>query len=331
VTLKDREGAAPPETVEFDEYIRSRVTVLPETRLEAVVDGAWEAHVASNVWAVKEELLGEWLESALTISAEGVQVDGGPRVQNHDGVAVIPLHGVISPQPSLLDLLFGAQGRGLAGFMSDLEMAALDDDVHSIVMDINSPGGLVDGVPEAADKIAEIREGSKRIVAVANTTAASAAYWLASQADEVVVTKSGQVGSIGVYSVHRDMSEAYAKEGVRHTIISAGKYKLEGSPYAPMDDEAKQAAQAAVNDYYDMFVADIARGRQVERAAVTDGYGQGRLLPADRAVRAGLADRKATLGQVVRELSKPQAERPPAAPMSREDRLRLLDALVASR
>lgn len=258
------------------------------------------------------------------------------------GVAVVGLHGVITPRPSLLMALFGGGSGGLSEFTSDLVQAAANPEARSIVLDIDSPGGLVDQVPETAALIRQVREHSgKPIVAVANTQACSAAYWLASQANEVAVTPSGDLGSIGVYSLHRDLSEAFAQAGVKHTLIHAGKYKIEGNPYEPLDPDALAAEQAIVDDYYGMFIDDVATGRGVDREDVASGYGEGRSLTAKRAVKAGLADRTATLGDTINRLStgrarvkrqpEPAADEPSASPYTKNERLRLLDALVASR
>jgi hypothetical protein len=130
----------------------------------------------------------------------------------------------------------------------------------------------------------------KPIIAVANTLAASAAYWVAAQADELVVTPSGDVGSIGVYMVHEDWSSANAAFGVTPTYVAAGRYKVEGNPDEPLSDEARAAMQQSVDDLYDLFVADVAAGRGDSPAAVRAGYGEGRVLPAARAVAAKLAD-----------------------------------------
>jgi HK97 family phage major capsid protein len=102
--------------------------------------------------------------------------------------------------------------------------------------------------------------------------------------------------------VHADESEAMAKEGIRHTLISAGKYKTEGNPYEPLTAEAKAATQAAIDDVYGLFVADVAKHRGVTPQAVKDGYGQGRALRGKAAIRAGLADRIGTLDSVIQEL-----------------------------
>jgi signal peptide peptidase SppA len=228
---------------------------------------------------------------------------------NGGNVATIPLKGVLMPQVSLLAMLFG-MGSGLNTFRSDLRQASGNPDISHIVLDIDSPGGLVDHIPETA---AEIRQAAskKPVTAVANTLAASAAYWLGSQASEFVVTPSGETGSIGVYSVHKDLSQMHEAAGVKHTIISAGKRKTEGNPYQPLSSDAAEGIQEAVNDYYQMFTRDVARGRGASTSDVRDGFGEGRTLTAKRAVSAGLVDRIDTLqGAVARAV---KGEQPKAA------------------
>jgi len=165
-----------------------------------------------------------------------------------------------------------------------------------------------------ADEIMAGR-AQKKIVAVANGMAASAAYWLACCATELVVTPSGQVGSIGVFAAHEDMSKALEQEGVKVSLVSAGKFKTEGNPYEPLSDEARAALQAKVDEFYGMFVKSVAKGRGVSQASVRDGYGQGRMLLASAAVKEGLADSISTLDQVLSKLGVKPA---PAAAVAEE-------------
>jgi signal peptide peptidase SppA len=216
-------------------------------------------------------------------------------------VAVISLRGIITPRASFLSLLFGIGGGGLVSFQQLLTDAVNDGDVGAIVIEVDSPGGRVDLVPETAAMVREVR-AVKPIVAVANTLTASAAYWIASQADELVVTPSGQVGSIGVFVAHEDWSRFDEQMGIRTTLISAGKYKTEGNPFEPLTASAREAFQQMVDETYDLFVADVAAGRGVDEAAVRAGYGEGRVLNASRAVEEGLADSVETLDEVISRL-----------------------------
>lgn len=214
-------------------------------------------------------------------------------------VAVIPIYGTIVPKGNMMTQISG--GTSLQMIQSALRDAGNDPGISAIVLDVDSPGGSVDLVAETAAMIRDVA-ASKRVVAVANTTAASAAYWLATQASELVVTPSGSVGSVGVLCAHSDYSAMEERVGVKTTLIHAGRYKVEANPYEPLSDDAREMLQTAVDDYYEMFTADVAAGRGATQAAVKGGYGQGRMVRAHQAVRDGMADRVATLDQTISEL-----------------------------
>lgn len=176
----------------------------------------------------------------------------------------------------------------------DLRAFAADPSIKVIILDIDSPGGTVSGVEELAREIHAARE-HKPIVAVANSMAASAAYWLASQASDVVVTPTGQVGSIGVYAGHADYSQAFEKMGIKVTLVHAGRYKVEGNPFQPLDDEARAELQRSVDEYYRMFVSAVERGR----GELSEDVMQGRMYSAEQALKHRLVDRVATLDETI--------------------------------
>jgi signal peptide peptidase SppA len=246
----------------------------------------------------------EWAQLAARAGKPKAARRARSQQRTGSSVAVIPLTGVITPGISLLSMLFG--GSGLRAFRDEFRAALNDPETTAIVLDVDSPGGLIDLVPETAQEIYDAR-GEKPIVAVANTLMASAAYWVASQADEIVVTPSGDVGSIGVYRLHADWSAYNARIGVDPTYIYAGKHKVDGNPDEPLSDDAREDWQQHVDDLYDDFVADVARGRGVDKKTVIDEYGEGRTMIARRAVAAGMADRIATIEEVVGELLAPDA------------------------
>ena len=142
----------------------------------------------------------------------------------------------------------------------------------------------------------------KPIVAIANSLAASAAYWIGCSASEFYVTPGGEVGSIGVWQAHFDYSQALAAEGVTPTLISAGTYKVEGNPYAPLDPEAQAFMQSRVDDYFLTFSKAVAKGRGVPIAQVRNGMGQGRVLGADAALEQNLVDGIVTLDEAIRKM-----------------------------
>jgi signal peptide peptidase SppA len=216
--------------------------------------------------------------------------------QRAGDIAVIPVYGVITPKADLFtDMSGGTSIDRLRGAFLD---AVEDDTVSAIVLDVDSPGGQVDLVPELAGEIRGAR-GAKPMFAVANTLAASAAYWIASQADEVFVTPSGEVGSIGVFAAHDDFSGALDKAGIKTTLISAGKFKTEANPFEPLSDDAREAIQARVDDAYRMFVHDVAKGRGVPVETIRSGFGEGRVMVARDALAEGMVDGIATLDEVV--------------------------------
>lgn len=173
---------------------------------------------------------------------------------------------------------------------------ANDPAVGMIVLDIDSPGGVVTGTPEAADAIYAAAK-RKKVVALVNPLCASAGYWLASQASEIIAVPSADIGSIGVYQLHWDDSEFWAGTGMKPEFIEApeGGHKTEGSWFFPMSDETRDYYQGEVNKIYRQFTAAVARGRGVERSVVEENFGMGRTFMAADAKKAGLIDVVATV------------------------------------
>lgn len=270
--------------------------------------------ITSTPWAILPETLAAIVEvvsmraAGERFSAEEIEqrIEAGPGSrkpyqQGGGSVAVIPLTGVLMPRASLMAQMSGATSLQVIGQVIDA--AAADPDISAIVLDVDSPGGSVSLTPETGAKVRAAAQ-SKRVVAVASGMCASGAYWIASQADELVASPSALVGSIGVLAAHEDHQVAEQERGVHTTLIHAGRYKVEGHPFGPLDDEARAEMQRMVDEFYGMFVGDVAKGRGVSAAAVRSDYGEGRVLTAKRAVQAGMADRidtlESTLARVLR-------------------------------
>lgn len=229
------------------------------------------------------------------LDGEAVAVRDGRQSQSM--VGVLPLVGPITYRPSGFAAFFG--GTSLMKWERALAEMVANPAVGAIVLDVDSPGGSVAGVAEAAERIRQANR-VKPIVAVANTITASAAYWLASQASEIVVTQSGEIGSVGVYSLHLDYSEALKQFGIKATFIFAGQHKVDGNPYEPLSEEARKEEQESVDDYYREFVESVAKGRNTTPTAVKRDYGQGRMLRPAKAVEAGMANRIGTIDSAIR-------------------------------
>lgn len=282
-------------------------------------------------WALRSRddldlAISRYLSAKATQAGSGVRAPATPR----GGVAIIPMHGVLGQASDLADF----PDTSVEWLSAALDAAMASDQVATIVLDVNSPGGSVFGIPELAAKLRAAR-GRKQVVAVGTGVMASAAYWLASAATEVVLTPSSQAGSIGVWAAHVDASQLYERLGLKFTLVSAGKFKTEGNPYSPLTEEALGAMQARVDEYYRMFLADVATGRRATAKQVRDTFGEGRMMGAEEAVSIGMADRVGTLeGTVARLLPKAAAVARPAgrpgalAALERQQQLLELDIAI---
>lgn len=221
----------------------------------------------------------------------------GEIARREGAVAVIPVYGVLAPKMDLMTEISG--GTSYTALQKALHAALADDEVKAVVLDIDSPGGAVPGAQELGDEIRALRGGDKPIIAQVNHLAASAAYWIASQADEIVVSPSARAGSIGVYTVHEDISAALEKAGVKRTYIAAGEHKVEGNETEPLGEDALAFIEERVARSYDRFVSAVAAGRGVSVAKVEKDYGQGRVFFAEELVDKGMADRIGTLEQTL--------------------------------
>jgi signal peptide peptidase SppA len=219
-------------------------------------------------------------------------------------IAVIPIVGTLTQRPSA----FPSGGVSTQAIGQVFDQAVADSSIGAIVFDIDSPGGSVFGVQELSEKIFNAR-GSKPIIAVANSLMASAAFWVGTAADEVVAAPGADVGSVGVLAVHTDRSVADANEGVKTTIIKAGRFKAEANSAEPLTDEAHANIQARVDEHYNSFVSDLARNRGVSNKAVAMNFGEGRVLSPSNAMKAGMIDKVATLEQVIKGLQSNSARK----------------------
>lgn len=266
------------------------------------------AAFCAEPWAIQREKLGV-LADILVARAEGeklfstefaeaVSEARANEIAETDGkVAVIPIHGVLSAKMDMFSAMSG--GTSYAGIKRQLYGALSNDDVKAVVLDIDSPGGAVPGTEELSSEIRAVRGGEKPIIAQVNHLAASAAYWLAVSADEIVVTPSGRAGSIGVYTAHDDVSAALEKRGIKRTYISAGKNKVEGNETEPLGKDTLAHIQDSVNHSYNRFVSAVAEGRGTTVGKVEDGFGQGRVFYADALMDRGMVDRVATLDETL--------------------------------
>lgn len=264
--------------------------------------------IFGDVWAIMPDKLG-MLADAVAYQAQHGKLDAEeidarigaverPVRRVTGKVAVLPLFGIMANRANLITEWSG--GTSTEQFGQWFDSAMEDSGIGAVVLDVNSPGGSVHGLEELSDKIFKAR-GRKPIVAVANPLAASAAYRIATSADELVVAPGSLVGSVGTIAVHADRSAMNEAIGIKYTYITAGRHKAEGNPNQPLAEEAQEYMQSMVDKYYTAFVRDVARNRDVNAAVVKQDYGQGRVIHAVEALNAGMADRMGTLESVLAE------------------------------
>jgi len=203
--------------------------------------------------------------------------------------AIVSVHGI-----ALYDFEWQPYAYSSLLLAQTIKALANDPEIGTIVLDINSPGGQTTGTKEAADAVYAAR-ATKKVIALVNPLAASAAYHVASQAEEIIAVPSADVGSIGVFAMHMDFSGALEQAGIKPTFVYAGAHKVEFNGYEPLGDAAKEFLQGQVDTIYDGFLKDVARGRGVPVSKVKSDFGQGRSFLAREAFAAGMIDRIATL------------------------------------
>jgi signal peptide peptidase SppA len=234
-----------------------------------------------------------------------------------DKTAIIPIQGVLTKDgPSWY-------GSNYETIQAAAERAMSDPDVKRVILQVDSPGGEVTGLPETAATLAQLAK-TKPVHAMVEGDSASAAYWLTSQASDITVTPSGSVGSVGVRMMHADISKMLEDAGVTITEMHAGEFKTEWSPYKPLTDEAKADMQSRLDTMHADFKGAIATGRGNRATAdiAERQYGGGRMFSAAEAKSHGLADNV----QATRDFYKavlPVAEETPAVPAFGIQRARL--------
>lgn len=199
-----------------------------------------------------------------------------------DGVAIIPVHG------TLLNRFGGSWGyvTGYNFIRSQFNAAMADEEVKTILMDVNSFGGEAAGCFELAAQIAASRGKGKKIIAYVDSNCYSAAYALATAADKVIAIPSAGVGSVGVVAMHVDVSKFLEKMGMAVTFIHSGDHKVDGNPYEPLPKEVKADIQAGVDKSRAKFVAVVSQNMGLDSKVVYDT--EARTYRADAAMELGL-------------------------------------------
>ncbi len=215
-----------------------------------------------------------------------------------NGVGILPIEGMIIPKSDFFSLFFGGFAA-LDILTRDISEMIEREDIHTIVLDIDSPGGSAFGVQQFANLIFEAR-GKKPIIAVTSGMMASAAMWIGAAAHKVYITGDVTVvGSIGTVTSHTDISGFREKMGVKTTEITAGKFKRVPSMFEPLNDEGRAVLQGQVDHANKAFIKDIATFRGVTISVVNNKMADGRTFIGTQAIKIGLIDGKLSMDEIM--------------------------------
>lgn len=274
-------------------------------RTDGVVipSGLWRIEQYTGPWATEPSRLRSALASVdrmdLRQHAATYEAPGKLGEFRWDGdTAVIDVLGSITKYGSSLS----GMAYGTIGVRKAIRRAVADPNAKRILMVFDSPGGTVAGVDDLAEEVRKAAK-SKPVLAYCEDLCASAAYWVASQATEVYANRSAVVGSIGVYMLVYDDSEAAAKEGVKAHLIKTSEFKGAGAPGLPVTDEQVSEWQRQINGVHAQFRQAVMRGRKLS-AEQFEAVATGQVWEAKEALKLGLIDGVVAYDQLVAKTGK---------------------------
>jgi|TARA_Y100000310_G_scaffold134899_1_gene133804 signal peptide peptidase SppA len=290
---------------ELIQFLTQPLAMLVEAAQSIVAIAQGEKPQRSALRHPYVKIDGEW--GQIRATADGLQVaDTSNQWAGLDTIgsgskltAVVPLSGVLSMHG-------GWYSTSTKAFANTLSKIDASPQIDAIVIPVDSPGGTVTGVTEAADTLRGIRDrGQTKTISIAEPQMASAATWIATAAGEVVATPSGEMGSIGVISMYQDWSQALENAGVKLDVARTPAKKARFSGMEPMTDEMRETMEARNVEAYGEFVKAMAANRGVTKSRVRSDFGQGEMMSAEEARSAKLVDRIATFEEVLAGIGKP--------------------------
>lgn len=274
------------------EHPIARLLAHPWALLPALFEAAsvaYRARLAGDAPVAVAQVVQHGTPAEVAVKTIGGAVAKADRpYQVVDGAAIIPVEGVMTKRPMMLNLCEETTGTAtLLGWFND----AMDDpDITDVVLYVDSPGGSVDGTQNFADAIFAAR-GRKPITAYVDGLGASAAMWVAAMADRIVAASPTTIlGSIGVVATHVDVSEQDKMKGIKVTEICAGEYKRAYSNHKPLDEKGESVLQTRVDNVYTEFITSVAAGRGTDPDDAHARWGGAREFLAREALDLGLID-----------------------------------------
>ena len=203
--------------------------------------------------------------------------------KNQDKVAIIDVHGDISAHDIGDDVV---NPFALAKLLDSIRESG---EYNEVIFNFDSPGGVVTGVPEAADAIQALDKAGIKTTGRVQSQCASACYWLAANCSELLVSKAASIGSIGSYISFLDTSKLMEAQGLKHEVIASAENKATGAPGTELTDSQRSYIQRRVNDSTRMFTDSVAKGRNLNTTQL-EAVANGECWFGQRAIELGLAD-----------------------------------------
>lgn len=245
---------------------------------------------------------------SLAVGTDETQAQDNP--PSGGGIAVIPVHGILVPRRGQM-MAMCTELTSYERIRSQFNAALNDPSVSEIVLDINSGGGAAVGCKELADYIYQSRD-IKPVTAIVNFSAYSAAYFIAAACSRIIVSQTSGVGSIGVIMEHMEASKMEENAGLKFTTIYRGDNKNNGTPHAPLSEQAQTMFQGMIDQMYEVFTSSVAEYRSMTQQAVVDT--QAALYTGADAVAAGLADEvsdpQTAINSIAAKHRQPAAQKP---------------------
>jgi signal peptide peptidase SppA len=269
--------------------------------------------IVNGLWAITPDMLNE-IQNIYALHMRGEKIDIpklearlGRSISNDrrymevsNGLAVLSLHGVIAKRANLFMDISGGVSTQIAS--EEFKEALNDPEVKSILLDIDSPGGAVDGTFEFAELIRDSR-GIKPITVFSDGSMTSGAFAIGSAADKIFISgETAITGSIGVITRHMDYSRWLDREGITATEFIAGKFKNVGTDIKPLSDSDKDVIQGHIDHIYTVFVNTVAENRNIS-VDTHELWADGQIFMGSKAIELGLVDGVSTRDKLIEQLT----------------------------
>lgn len=251
-------------------------------------------------WAVLDNVMDVLMNNPNKIVAMSQKFeikDSGYDVNN--GIAVIPIKGVLTKEMSWYSFLSGSTGSYLS-YTKDIQNALTDDSVSGILLDMSTPGGSVEGAFDLADFIFSANK-KKPIYSYISDCGCSAGYLLASQTTKIFCNSNALVGSIGCYTTISDSSKLYEDNGIKVHLIASSTTKGGGAPGVQVSEEVISATQEQINSFHNLFTKTVLRGRQLSDKQQEKVFNAS-VYVGQQAVSCGLVDKCVNMDSVMKSI-----------------------------